>query len=185
MPSGEYMATWTFPSALEADTIAIDFAETIADAAGQQLVDNRRFGLTIVPGDVNLDLQVDALDQDIVDPNVGSSLGDPTYATLQDIVGDGEVDVVDLGLIVANLGTSVPAGPPPEAPIAEDDSATTDEDTAIDIDVLFNDTDANLDTLTVSSIQQPADGTVANFGNWAGIAVPSSVVDQLIAEDGC
>jgi serine protease len=43
-------------------------------------------------------------------------------------------------------------------PVANDDSATTQEDTAVTIDVLANDTDADKDTLTVTNFTQPSNG---------------------------
>ena len=51
--------------------------------------------------------------------------------------------------------------PPPsnDPPVAVDDAATTAEDTAATIAVLTNDTDANHDTLTVSSVTNPGHGT--------------------------
>jgi hypothetical protein len=51
--------------------------------------------------------------------------------------------------------------PKNQAPVAVDDSATTDEDTATDIDVLSNDTDADNDALSVSGFTQPSHGTVS------------------------
>ncbi len=46
-------------------------------------------------------------------------------------------------------------------PVANDDTATTDEDAPVTIDVLANDTDADGDTLTITSATVPADqGTV-------------------------
>ena len=47
-------------------------------------------------------------------------------------------------------------------PVAVDDSATTDEDVVVTIDVLDNDTDADDDNLTVSGVTQPANGSVTN-----------------------
>jgi hypothetical protein len=49
-----------------------------------------------------------------------------------------------------------------DAPVANDDSASTDEDTPVTIYVLANDTDVEDDTLTVESVTQPAHGTVTN-----------------------
>jgi VCBS repeat-containing protein len=43
--------------------------------------------------------------------------------------------------------------------VANDDSATTDEDTSAIIDVLTNDTDPDGDSLTVTNLIQPANGT--------------------------
>ena len=51
-------------------------------------------------------------------------------------------------------------------PIAVDDIATTDEDTAVTIDVLANDSDAEQDTLlTVAGVSSAANGTVVNNGS--------------------
>jgi predicted phosphodiesterase len=49
-------------------------------------------------------------------------------------------------------------------PVAVDDSATTNEDTAVVIDVLANDSDADGDTLSVGSVTQPTNGSVVNNG---------------------
>jgi phosphodiesterase/alkaline phosphatase D-like protein len=60
----------------------------------------------------------------------------------------------------------VTSGPPDNnPPNAMDDSATTDEDTAVIIDVLANDGDVDGDDLTVSSITQPANGSAVNNGS--------------------
>ena len=54
----------------------------------------------------------------------------------------------------------------PTAPDAVDDSATTDEDTFVDVDVLANDTDinGNLDARSLSVDTQPANGTASVVG---------------------
>jgi hypothetical protein len=52
-----------------------------------------------------------------------------------------------------------------DAPVAANDSATTNEDTAKDIAVLSNDNDADGDTLSVSGFTQPAHGTVSDNGD--------------------
>ena len=50
-------------------------------------------------------------------------------------------------------------------PVANDDTAATDEDTAVTINVLENDTDVDTgDTLTVTSVTQPGNGAVINNG---------------------
>jgi hypothetical protein len=52
-----------------------------------------------------------------------------------------------------------------DAPVAVDDSAETDEDTAVVIDVLLNDTDAENDALTISAVVSlPINGTVISNG---------------------
>jgi hypothetical protein len=47
------------------------------------------------------------------------------------------------------------------APVANNDSATTDEDTPVDINVLANDTEPDGDTLSVVSVTQGSNGTVS------------------------
>jgi len=51
-----------------------------------------------------------------------------------------------------------------DAPVAADDTATTDEDTPATINVLSNDSDVDNDTLTVSAVTQGAHGSVVNNG---------------------
>ena len=52
-----------------------------------------------------------------------------------------------------------------DAPVANDDTASTSEDTPVTIDVLVNDTDADGDTLTVSAVTQPSNGAVTTDGS--------------------
>ncbi len=53
-----------------------------------------------------------------------------------------------------------------DAPVANDDTDTTDEDTPVTIDVLANDTDVDGDTLTITDASVPvAQGTVDIVGN--------------------
>src|SRR4030095_8956278 len=47
------------------------------------------------------------------------------------------------------------------APTANNDSATTDEDTPIDINVLANDVEPDGDTLSITSVTQGTNGTVS------------------------
>ena len=55
---------------------------------------------------------------------------------------------------------SITVNPLNDAPVAVDDTATTDEDVEVDIDVLDNDTDVDGDPITVEDFTQPANGTV-------------------------
>jgi len=49
--------------------------------------------------------------------------------------------------------------------MAEDDSATTNEDVPVTIDVLANDSDPDGDTLSVNWVSQPTNGTASNNGS--------------------
>ena len=59
---------------------------------------------------------------------------------------------------------TVTVTPVNDAPVAVDDADTTDEDTPVTIDVLGNDTDVDGDTLTISSVGTPSNGTATIQG---------------------
>jgi hypothetical protein len=61
----------------------------------------------------------------------------------------------------ANSSVSVNVAAVNDNPVAVADSATTDEDTPVTVDVVFNDTDIDGDTLTLQSADNAAHGTVA------------------------
>jgi subtilisin family serine protease len=71
--------------------------------------------------------------------------------------------------------TAAPLPPPePAAPVAADDSASTSQDSAVTIDVLANDTDANDDPLTVTNPGTPSSGTTTlNATNTAVMYTPN------------
>ncbi len=60
---------------------------------------------------------------------------------------------------------------PDNAPVAADDSASTPSGTAIDVDVLANDTDDNGDPLTVTGVVGAAHGTASVTGSGAAARV--------------
>ncbi|MEO1786977.1 MAG: VCBS domain-containing protein, partial [Pseudomonadota bacterium] len=55
---------------------------------------------------------------------------------------------------------TVTVGATNDAPVAQDDSATTDEDAAVTIPVLANDSDADGDSLSIATATEPANGAV-------------------------
>jgi len=67
------------------------------------------------------------------------------------------------GTATANVSVTINAIN--DAPVANPDSATTDEDTPATINVLANDSDVDGDSLTVSAVTQGAHGSVTNNGN--------------------
>jgi VCBS repeat-containing protein len=70
------------------------------------------------------------------------------------------------GAMDSNTATmTITVGAVNDNPVANDDSAATDEDTALTIAVLANDTDVDGDTLIVSAVTQPAHGTVVINAN--------------------
>ncbi len=60
----------------------------------------------------------------------------------------------------SDTGTvTVTVVPPNHAPVATDDTSTTDENTVVTVDVLANDTDVDGDTLSLTAVTSPAHGT--------------------------
>ena len=70
------------------------------------------------------------------------------------------------GTAVSNSATvTVTVQPPPnQAPVANPDTATTPQGVAVIINVLANDTDADVgDTLSVSAVTQPTNGRITSY----------------------
>jgi len=70
-----------------------------------------------------------------------------------DGINDSNIATVNIVIIPTN-----------DPPNANDDQADTDEDTAVEIDVLVNDTDPDGDRLNIDSIEEPENGTATNNG---------------------
>ncbi|HCE3484728.1 TPA: tandem-95 repeat protein [Vibrio parahaemolyticus] len=88
--------------------------------------------------------------------------GSVTYTPNDNYVGkDTFTYVVTSGGVSESTTVNVDVTPVNDAPVAKDDIATTQEDTAVTIDVLPNDTDADGDKLSVESASVPKEqGTV-------------------------
>ena len=70
------------------------------------------------------------------------------------------------GTVDSNVATvSITVTAVNDAPVANDDTATTPEDTAITIAVRTNDTDADGDTLTITTVGTAAHGTAVKIGS--------------------
>ncbi|MEL7097742.1 MAG: Ig-like domain-containing protein [Pseudomonadota bacterium] len=78
------------------------------------------------------------------------------------------------GTETASADVTVDVTPVNDAPDAMDDSDTTQEDTAIVVDLLANDTDVDGDTLMVTFVSVPANqGTVVNNGDGTATFTPA------------
>ncbi|CAI2332571.1 RTX toxin [Vibrio parahaemolyticus] len=88
--------------------------------------------------------------------------GSVTYTPNDNYHGaDSFTYIVTSGGVSESTTVSVDVTPENDAPVAKDDTATTQEDTAVTIDVLPNDTDIDGDTLRIDSASVPSDqGTV-------------------------
>ncbi|HCG7210797.1 TPA: tandem-95 repeat protein, partial [Vibrio parahaemolyticus] len=91
-----------------------------------------------------------------------NSDGTVTYTPNDNYVGEDTFTyVVTSGGVSESTTVEVNVTPFNDAPVAKDDIATTQEDTAVTIDVLPNDTDIDGDTLRIDSASVPSDqGTV-------------------------
>ncbi|MDW1637100.1 MULTISPECIES: tandem-95 repeat protein [unclassified Vibrio] len=88
--------------------------------------------------------------------------GSVTYTPNDNYHGtDSFTYIVTSGGVSESTTVNVDVTPVNDAPVANDDAATTQEDTAVTIDVLPNDTDIDGDTLSIDSASVPSDqGTV-------------------------
>ena len=101
------------------------------------------------------------------DGSVTNNASSVTYTPLADFSGtDSFTYTVGDGNGNTDTATvTVAVSPANDAPVANDDSATTGEDTPVTIDVLANDSDPDGDALTVSIVTQPSYGTAAVNGD--------------------
>jgi hypothetical protein len=125
--------------------------------------------------DTSVTIDVLANDSDVDgDTLTVTGVTDPSHGTVV-INGDGTVTytpdgdyngsdsfsyTISDGALTDTAAVSVTVTAVNDAPVANDDSATTAEDTAVTIPVLTNDTDADGHSLNVSSVNQPANGSV-------------------------
>ncbi|MFN1626643.1 Ig-like domain-containing protein, partial [Vibrio harveyi] len=84
------------------------------------------------------------------------------FTPAEDFNGEATVTyVVTDGALTDEATVTVTVNPINDAPVAVNDTVTTDEDTAVTIDVLANDSDPENDTLTITEASVPAEqGTV-------------------------
>ncbi|MEM7478096.1 MAG: Ig-like domain-containing protein [Planctomycetota bacterium] len=87
-------------------------------------------------------------------PNANFNGSDSFSYTIND--GSGNTDSATVAVTVTPVNDN---------PVANDDSATTDQDVAVDINVLGNDSDVDGDSLTVASVANGSNGTVNNNGD--------------------
>jgi hypothetical protein len=139
---------------------------------------------SVTPGRVlrNVGIQAGLAGDNPYEANVliasGTYTGDTGTLTITAL--EGGASVLPLGwdpgenpvLADSYLGASVPVTVANSPPVANDDTATVDQDFPQTINVLANDTDANNDTLTVASFTQGTNGTVAQGAGGALIYTP-------------
>ncbi len=133
------------------------------------------------PEDTPVDINVLANDTDVdgtIDPTTVSTVSGPAHGSVSVDSISGEVTytpntgydgtdsftytVQDDDGATSNVATvTVTVNPVNDPPVANDDTASTPEDTPVDIDVLNNDTDPEGDDLTVTFVSNPPHGSAA------------------------
>ncbi len=120
-------------------------------------------------------------------PNLGYS-GTPTGITFRAWdqsrgIPGGTVDISDLNAIAgskpfseASTTATINVLPVNTVPVANDDSAITNQDTALNIGVLVNDTDADGDALTLSVVTGASNGIASLNNN----GTPNNPIDDFI-----
>ncbi|WP_136635757.1 Ig-like domain-containing protein [Pseudooceanicola onchidii] len=132
---------------------------------------------------------------DVTDPANGSVAvvdGKLVYTPDQDFNGTDTITytVTDPDGNTDTATVTVTVKPVNDAPVAVDDADETEEDTAVTIDVVGNDTDVDGDDLTVTSVGTPANGTAAIVGNQilytpaAGFTGTDTFTYTITDEDG-
>jgi serine protease len=81
-------------------------------------------------------------------------------STAEDLGSPGWEMTYGWGIVDAYAAVLAALGSPNTPPVANDDSANTDEDTPVIIDVLSNDSDVDGDILSVESVTQGSNGSV-------------------------
>ncbi|MEA5451518.1 Ig-like domain-containing protein [Leptolyngbya sp. CCNP1308] len=114
----------------------------------------------------------------------GATTATVTVAPIADNLAEGSetviltlVDQLGYTLGANTTATITLADPPNQPPVATNDTATTDEDTAVTINVLANDTDPDGNPRSLTSFTNPTNGTVTRDDN----GTPTNLTDdQLI-----
>ncbi len=125
------------------------------------VLDNDDSGLMIVNVSSSAHGYAEAMNGKIIyTPNSGFSGKDTFTYTVKDAKGQ-----TAQASVTVTVKKDVVVPPKNVAPVANEDAPTTTKDKAITIDVLANDTDADHDTLTIDSVTQPNNATVAIVNN--------------------
>ncbi|MEL6750483.1 MAG: tandem-95 repeat protein, partial [Pseudomonadota bacterium] len=142
-----------------------DNPDAVADTASG--TEDTPFNIDVLLNDT--DVEGDSLTITAVSAASGSATTDGAtvqYTPAQDFTG---TDTITYTVDDGNGGTdtttvTVTVAPVNDAPVANDDTATTDEDTDVVINVRANDTDVDGDTLTITSASAGAGTTVISGG---------------------
>ncbi|EPR0003429.1 tandem-95 repeat protein, partial [Vibrio parahaemolyticus] len=115
--------------------------------------------IDVLPNDTDIDGDTLRIDSASVPSDQGTVEivdGKLVFTPAENFNGDAEITyTVTDGELTDEAKVSVTVNPVNDAPVAKDDIATTQEDTAVTIDVLPNDTDVDGDKLSIQSATVP------------------------------
>ena len=130
-----------------------DITVTVDVTANDSDVDGDLLSVTNVSGAANGTASVISNQVRYV-PNPGFNGSESLTYTISD--GNGGTDSASLSITVNAVN---------DPPVANNDSASTNEDTSTTINVLSNDTDGDGDTLSIQSVSNPPNGSATILGN--------------------
>jgi hypothetical protein len=133
----------------DSDITTINTPVTTDVLANDSDVENDPLTVSIVSPSANGTLAVNADNTVTYTPNTGFTGTDSYTYVCNDGIDDSNVATVTITVVAQN-----------SAPVAVADTAVTNEDTAVIVDVLANDSDVDGNVLTVSSVTQGANGSV-------------------------
>ncbi|MEM7332261.1 MAG: tandem-95 repeat protein, partial [Chloroflexota bacterium] len=138
----------------------------VAADDSQSTGENMAVTIDVLANDMDVDGDDLTIDS-VTDPANGAVVNngtDVTYTPADSFFGTDtfQYTVIDGNGGSATATVTVNVNDVNDAPVAVDDTASTDEGVAVTIDVLANDSDADGDTLTVDSVTDPANGVVVN-----------------------
>ena len=143
-------------------SITVDPVNDAPAAADQTVTTDEDTGvaITVTADDTDGDTLGYVLVTSPANGSLGGTLPDVTYTPDADFNGpDAFTFKTNDGQADSNVATvSITVNAVNDAPVANDDAATTDEDTAVTIPVLANDTDVDGDTPSVASVGSPSNG---------------------------
>lgn len=121
------------------------------------------------------DVDVDSMALTLVSVDLPAAYGTATVNTgtnMIDYTPDADFSGTDFftytvsdGDTTSSVWVQVTVNPANDAPVANTDAVTSDEDSPITFDVLGNDSDIDGDTLSVTATTSPANGTVVDNGD--------------------
>lgn len=150
-------------------TFHMNTPPTVRDDMGET-VEGEAVTIDVLANDSDADmdtLTVTAVTQGASGTVVNNNGADVTYTPNMGFTGSDNFtytvsDGTDADTAMVMVTVTARPEPPNTAPTAANDTAMTDEDVAVMIDVLDNDSDSEGDTLTVTVVTQGGSGTVVN-----------------------